>query len=339
MSDILLQQKTDDGILILTLNRPDAMNCFNFDLLAVLADVIREANFDLSLRCIIITGSKAGDDPKKWSFSTGADLKERRTLTQDQVRRFIFTIRNTFTAVENVRVPVIAAINGFAFGGGTELALACDIRICSSNVLMGLTETSLAIIPGAGGTQRMTRVVGVAKAKELIYTARRFDAKTALEIGLVSKVVEPDKLMDAALELAREIAKNGPVGVAQAKFAINYGSEASLGVALPLESKAYEVTIPTKDRLEALAEDRIHDVQGRRDARAQQAGVRFARKFVLIVPFGMALAGMSVGNGQSAYREPMAQAIVGAAILLVVACWVWAGRIMHIPEEERVFAA
>jgi len=88
MSDILLQQKTDDGILILTLNRPDAMNCFNFDLLAVLADVIREANFDLSLRCIIITGSKAGDDPKKWSFSTGADLKERRTLTQDQVRRF-----------------------------------------------------------------------------------------------------------------------------------------------------------------------------------------------------------------------------------------------------------
>ncbi|HSM89929.1 MAG TPA: enoyl-CoA hydratase-related protein, partial [Desulfobacterales bacterium] len=178
MSEILIQQKTDDGILILTLNRPDAMNCFNFDLLAVLADVIREANFDLSLRCIIITGSKAGDDPKKWSFSTGADLKERRTLTQDQVRRFIFTIRNTFTAVENVRIPVIAAINGFAFGGGTELALACDIRICSSNVLMGLTETSLAIIPGAGGTQRMTRVVGVAKAKELIYTARRFDAKT-----------------------------------------------------------------------------------------------------------------------------------------------------------------
>ncbi len=253
MADVLLKERTEDGILILTLNRPDAMNCFNFDLLAVLADTIREANFDLDLRCIIITGSKAGDDPKKWSFSTGADLKERRTLTQDQVRRFIFTIRNTFTAVEQVRVPVIAAINGFAFGGGTELALACDIRIASSNVLMGLTETSLAIIPGAGGTQRLPRIVGMAKAKELILTARRFGAQTALEIGLVSKVVEPDKLMDAALELAREIAKNGPIGVAQAKFAINYGMEASLGVALPLESKAYEVTIPTKDRLEALA--------------------------------------------------------------------------------------
>lgn len=253
MSEILLQERTDDGILILTLNRPEALNCFNFDLLAELADVIREANFDMDLRCVIITGAKGERDVKKQSFSTGADLKERRTLSEDQVRRFIFIIRNTFTAVENVRVPVIAAINGFAFGGGIELALASDIRIASSNVLMGLTETSLAIIPGAGGTQRLTRVVGVAKAKELIFTARRFNAQTALDIGLVSKVVEPEELMNAALELAREIAKSGPIGVAQAKFAINYGSEASLGVALSLESKAYEITISTEDRLEALA--------------------------------------------------------------------------------------
>ncbi len=253
MSDILLQEKTADGILILTLNRPDAMNCFNVELLSVLADVIREANFDNSIRCIIITGAKSGDDPKKWSFSTGADLKERRTMTPDQVRRFIFSIRNTFTAVEQVRVPVIAAINGFAFGGGTEIALASDLRIASSNVLMGLTETSLAVIPGAGGTQRLPRIVGIAKAKELIYTARRINAQTALEIGLVSKVVAPEELMNAALELAREIVKNGPVALAQAKFALNYGSEVSLGEALPLESKAYEVVIPTKDRLEALA--------------------------------------------------------------------------------------
>jgi enoyl-CoA hydratase/carnithine racemase len=253
MSDILLQEKTADGILILTLNRPEAMNCFNMDLLSVLADVIREANFDTSIRCIIITGAKSGDDPKKWSFSTGADLKERRTMTPDQVRRFIFSIRNTFTAVEQVRVPVIAAINGFAFGGGTEIALASDLRIASSNVLMGLTETSLAVIPGAGGTQRLPRIVGIAKAKELIYTARRINAQTALEIGLVSKVVAPEELMNAALELAREIVKNGPVALAQAKFALNYGSEVSLGEALPLESKAYEVVIPTKDRLEALA--------------------------------------------------------------------------------------
>jgi enoyl-CoA hydratase/carnithine racemase len=252
MADILLQERTEDGILVLTLNRPEAMNCFNFDLLAALADVIREANFDMDLRCIIITGA-GGEDPKKTSFSTGADLKERRTLSPDQVRRFIFTIRNTFTAVEQVRVPVIAAINGFAFGGGIELALACDLRIASSNVIMGLTETSLAIIPGAGGTQRLPRIIGIAKAKELIFTARRIDAQTALDIGLVNRVVEPAELMPAARVLAQEIAKNGPIGVIQAKFAINCGMEASLGVALPLESKAYEVTIPTKDRLEALA--------------------------------------------------------------------------------------
>jgi enoyl-CoA hydratase/carnithine racemase len=252
MADMLLQERTEDGVLILTLNRPEAMNCFNFGLLAALSDAIREANFDTSLRCIVITGAN-GEDAKKASFSTGADLKERRTLTPDQVRRFVFTIRSTFTAVEQVRVPVIAAINGFAFGGGMELALACDLRIASSNAIMGLTETSLAIIPGAGGTQRLPRIVGIAKAKELIFTARRINANTALEIGLLNRVVEPSELMQAVLELAREIAMNGPVGVAQAKFAINYGMEASLGVALPLESKAYEVVIPTQDRLEALA--------------------------------------------------------------------------------------
>jgi enoyl-CoA hydratase/carnithine racemase len=251
MGDVLLQERTDDGILVLILNRPDAMNCFNFELLGALGNVIREANFDSDLRCIIITGANAGD-PAKSSFSTGADLKERRTMSQDQVRRFIFTIRNLFTSVEQVRMPVIAAINGFAFGGGTELAMACDLRIASSNVVLGLTDTSLAFIPGGGGTQRLPRLIGVAKAKELIFTARRIDAKTALEIGLVNKVVEPDRLMSAAMELAREIAKNGPVAVAQAKFAVNYGMETSIGIALPLESKAYEVTIPTKDRMEAL---------------------------------------------------------------------------------------
>jgi enoyl-CoA hydratase/carnithine racemase len=252
MAEILLQERTEDGILTLTLNRPETMNCFNSDLLAALAEVIREANFDTALRCIVITGASGGD-PKKVSFSTGADLKERREMTQDQVRRYVFTIRGTFTAVEQVRVPVIAAMNGIAVGGGLELALACDIRVASSAATMGLPETGLAIIPGGGGTQRLPRIIGVAKAKELIFTARRIDAKTALEIGLVNRVVEPDQLMPAALELAREIAKNGPIGVAQAKFAINNGIEASLGVALPLESKAYEVTIPTKDRLEALA--------------------------------------------------------------------------------------
>lgn len=252
MSNVILKKRTEEGILVLTLNRPKEMNCMNFEMIDTLGGIIMESNLDMSLRVIIITGATPAEG-KKASFSAGADLVERRTLSDDQVRRFIATVRGTMIAVENARVPVIAAINGFAFGGGTELALACDLRIASSEVLMGLTETSLAIIPGGGGTQRLPRIVGIAKAKELIYTARRFDAKTALEIGLVSEVVGPDELMDVAMALAREIAKNGPIGVAQAKFAINYGSECSLGVALPLESKAYEITIPTKDRLEALA--------------------------------------------------------------------------------------
>ena len=118
---------------------------------------------------------------------------------------------------------------------------------------MGLTETSLAIIPGAGGTQRLPRIVGIAKAKELIFTARRITAEEALRIGLINSMTEPEDLLHVSLSMAEEIAKNGPVGVAQAKFAINCGMEASLGVALPLESKAYEVTIPTEDRREALA--------------------------------------------------------------------------------------
>lgn len=252
MQHVLLREMSPEGILILTINRPEAMNCFNMELLGVLGEAIAEANFDPLLRCIIITGA-AGDDPKKASFSTGADLKERRTMTPDEVRRFIFTIRNLFSMVEQARVPVIAAINGFAFGGGTELALASDLRIAATNVIMGLTETSLAVIPGAGGTQRLPRIVGIAKAKELIFTARRITAPEALAMGLVNMVVEPAELIPAALRLAREIAANGPVAVAQAKFAINHGMEASLEVGLALETKAYEATIPTQDRLEALA--------------------------------------------------------------------------------------
>ncbi len=252
MSEVILKEKTEKGVLLLTLNRPASMNCLNFEAIETLQQVIEESNFDMSVRVMIITGA-APPDGKKASFCAGADLIERRTLSEGQVRRFISTVRKTMISVENARVPVIAAINGYAFGGGTELALASDLRIAASNVLMGLTETSLAIIPGGGGTQRLPRIVGLAKAKELIYTARRIDAATALEIGLVNQVVKPDELMEAALALATEISENGPIAVQQAKFVLNYGSECSIGVALNMESKAYEITIPTEDRLEALA--------------------------------------------------------------------------------------
>jgi enoyl-CoA hydratase/carnithine racemase len=264
MSDTLLKNMQKDGILVLTLNRPQAMNCLNFELVRTLKHEMDEAAFDDAIRVIIITGSNPPQG-KKASFSVGADLVERRSMSEGDVKRFIAAIREALISVENIRVPVIAAVNGFALGGGTELALACDLRVASSAAVMGLTETSLAVIPGGGGTQRLPRIVGLAKAKELIYTARRIDAKEALHIGLVNRVVEPEQLMDEALSLAKEIAANGPIAIQQAKFALNYGTEIPLGVALPLESLAYAHTIPTKDRLEALtafAEKRKPEYKG-----------------------------------------------------------------------------
>lgn len=243
-----LLKESLDGVMILTINRPSALNCFNMPLLETFRATVDEMAFDGSIKVVIITGSTEG----KNSFSTGADLKERAGMTQDQVRHYIRTIRDLFTSIEEFPKPVIAAVNGYAFGGGLELALACDIRIASSNAIVGLTETSLAIIPGAGGTQRLPRIVGIARAKEMIFRARRISAKEGLDCGLFLEVLEPDYLMKRAFEIAGEIAQNGPVALAQAKFAINKGIEVSLPIGLAIESNAYAITIPTKDRMEGL---------------------------------------------------------------------------------------
>lgn len=247
MSDNLLLVERADQIAILTLNRPQMMNSFNFDLLRALRDQIEAVRFDPDIRVVVVTG--AGDR----AFCAGADLKERATLTPVQVKEFILTIRNLFTSIEQLPKPVIAAVNGVALGGGTELALASDIRIASSTATMGLTETRLAIIPGAGGTQRLPRLVGKGKAKELIFTGRRVDAAEALGIGLVNQVCEPGELLDACRKMAAMICETGPVAIEQAKYAINFGMETDLGTGLAIESNAYWVTIPTEDRLEGLA--------------------------------------------------------------------------------------
>ncbi len=231
---------------ILTLNRPEVMNSFNFAMLRKLREKVEAIQWDPEVRVLVITG--AGDK----AFCAGADLKERATLPEDQVRQFIFTIRNLFTFIEFMNKPVIGAVNGIALGGGTELALACDIRIASESATMGLTETRLAIIPGAGGTQRLPRLVGKGKAKELIFTGRRVDAKEALAIGLVNKVAPAGRLIDECLEMASMICEAGPVAIGQAKYAVNYGCEVDLQSGLAIESNAYWVTIPTEDRLEGL---------------------------------------------------------------------------------------
>jgi len=243
-----LLTESRDGVTVLTINRPEALNCFNMSLLELLGKTLAGIAFDSTVKSVIVTGSTEN----KNAFSTGADLKERAGMTQDQVRLYIQTIRNVFTAVEELPKPVIAAVNGYAFGGGLELALACDIRLASSNAVVGLTETSLAIIPGAGGTQRLPRIVGIARAKEMIFRARRITADEGLAMGLFLEVLPPDRLMERAMEIAGEIAQNGPVALAQAKYAINKGIEVSLPVGLAIESNAYAVTIPTKDRTEGL---------------------------------------------------------------------------------------
>ena len=247
MNEGVLLVEKEDGVATLTLNRPEVMNSFNFALLHALKEQIESFRFNRDIRVVIITG--AGDK----AFCAGADLKERATLSPDQVREFIFTIRNLFTSIEQLNKAVIAAVNGVALGGGTELALASDIRIASLNATMGLTETRLAIIPGAGGTQRLPRLVGRGKAKELIFTGQRISAEEALKIGLVNKVCDQKDLLDECKKMAAMICEAGPVAIEQAKYAINRGLETDIHTGLAIESNAYWVCIPTKDRLEGLA--------------------------------------------------------------------------------------
>ncbi|GGE22657.1 putative enoyl-CoA hydratase/isomerase YngF [Marinithermofilum abyssi] len=235
-----------EGISIITIQRPEVYNALNMPALLELGRIIVELAHYRATRVVVVTG--AGDK----AFCSGADLKERRGFTEDQVRRYIHTIRETFQALAKLPKPVIAAVNGLALGGGLELALACDLRVADEEAMFGLTETSLGIIPGAGGTQRLARLVGKAKAKELIFTARRFSAKDAAAMGMVNRVVAPGKALEAALSLAAEINENAPLALAQAKFAIDQGSETDLATGLAIETKAYEVLIPTKDRLEGL---------------------------------------------------------------------------------------
>jgi enoyl-CoA hydratase/carnithine racemase len=247
MSDNVLLVEEDNGVVTLTLNRPDVMNSLNFPLLHAMREQIESFRFKSGVRVVIITA--AGEK----AFCAGADLKERATLSPDQVKEFIFTIRNLFTSIEQLNKAVIAAVNGIALGGGTELALACDIRIASTNATMGLTETRLAIIPGAGGTQRLPRLVGRGKAKELIFTGQRIGAQEALRIGLVNSICEPKDLLGECRKMAAMICEAGPVAIEQAKYAINYGLETDIHTGLAIESNAYWVCIPTEDRLEGLA--------------------------------------------------------------------------------------
>ena len=241
-----IRYEQNGNLAIITLNRPESMNAFNYEMLRELGQVAESIRINPDIRVVIFTG--AGDK----AFSVGADLKERKTLTEQQVKRNIYKIGEVFSTIENLPQPTIAMMNGYAFGGGMELALSCDFRIGTDDLLLGLTETSLAIIPGAGGTQRLPRLIGESKAMELILTARRLNADEAFTYGILTKVVSRESLLEETGKFADLMLANGPVAIQQAKFAIKHGMNADLQTGLNIERKAYEITIPTEDRVEAL---------------------------------------------------------------------------------------
>jgi enoyl-CoA hydratase/carnithine racemase len=245
--ELVSVEREEGGLVWLTIQRPEVMNCLSFPTLKRLRSLCAELAQDGSARVVLIRG--AGDK----AFCAGADLKERRSMPIDRVPHFVRNIRATMDDFEALPMPTIAVVNGVAFGGGTELLLSCDLRVASSAAQFGLTEVTLAIIPGAGGTQRLPRLIGKSRAKDLILTGRKLDAAEAERIGLVNRLAQPAELTAVARALARQIADNGPVAVRAAKAAIDQGTEQPLPEGLKTEAACYERVIPTKDRLEALA--------------------------------------------------------------------------------------
>lgn len=246
MTQLVRFELLEGSIGLITLSRPEAANAMSVQLLHELSDTLDQINGDSAVRVVLLTG--AGEK----AFCAGADLKERKGMSDRQVKQIVQLIGATVAKVETLAQPVIAVLNGVAFGGGLELALACDLRIAATHVKLGLTETSLGIIPGAGGTQRLPRLIGLGKAKELIYTARRLSAKEAEKYGIIEYVYEGHEVLDKAQQLALEMAKNAPLSLVQAKVAINQGVEVDLATGLKIESLAYSALIPTEDRLEGL---------------------------------------------------------------------------------------
>ncbi|CDQ19606.1 Enoyl-CoA hydratase/carnithine racemase [Halobacillus karajensis] len=246
MKDLVTLEELSPHVFLLQLNREKAANSLSHLLLDQLQMRVKEINQRSEIRVVLVTG--AGTK----AFCAGADLKERAGMSDHEVIQTVKKIGETINMVEQISVPTIAVINGVAFGGGLELALACDLRMMSTSTKVGLTETSLAIIPGAGGTQRLSRLIGIGHAKSMIYTARPIEAKRAHSLGLAEYIHEPQFLMEEAKDLAACMARNGPVAMKQAKKAINLGFDETLESGLEIERSCYEKTIPTTDRIEGL---------------------------------------------------------------------------------------
>ncbi|HEY3055178.1 MAG TPA: enoyl-CoA hydratase-related protein [Thermoanaerobaculia bacterium] len=235
-----------DGVLFVTIDRPKVLNALNALTVEEIGQVFIDARDDDEVRCIIVTGG--GEK----AFVAGADINELATMTPISGKFISERGQNVFLQIERFPKPVIAAINGFALGGGCELALACHIRIASENAQIGLPEVTLGIIPGYGGTQRMARLLGKGKAFELVCSGDRISAADAEKIGLVNKVVPADQLMSAAEEIAKRIASRSPVAVSAAIEAINRGSDMSFEEGQVLEATLFGLLCATEDMKEGM---------------------------------------------------------------------------------------
>ena len=237
--------EVEGQIGIITINRPKALNALNSAVLDEL-DKTLDAVDQEAIRCLILTG--AGEK----SFVAGADIGEKSTLTKAEGEAFGKKGNDVFRKLETFPIPVIAAVNGFALGGGCEISMSCDIRICSENAVFGQPEVGLGITPGFGGTQRLARIVGTGKAKEMIYGARNIKAEEAYRIGLVNNVYPAEELMPAAKKLASTIARNAPIAVRNCKRAIDEGIQVDMDQAIVIEEKLFGSCFETCDQKEGM---------------------------------------------------------------------------------------
>ena len=254
MTNILLEKK---GLYaVATINRPKALNALNSEVLSDLDELVQTISADADIRALVITGS--GEK----AFVAGADIGEMSTLTPEEGEAFGKHGNDVFRKLETLPIPTIAAVNGFALGGGCELSMSCDIRICADTAVFGQPEAGLGITPGFGGTQRLARLVGPGMAKQLIYTAKNIKADEAYRIGLVNAVYPLDELMPAAEKMAETIAKNAPIAVRACKKAINEGLEAEMDDAGVIEEQLFGSCFKTADQIEGMSaflEKRKHE--------------------------------------------------------------------------------
>lgn len=242
--NVLLEK--EDKLAVLYINRPKALNALNNDTLLEIDNVIKEINEDPQVEVLIITG--AGDK----AFVAGADIAFMQNLSAIEGREFGALGQKVFRAIELMEKPVIAAVNGFALGGGCELAMCCDFRIASTAAKFGQPEVGLGITPGFGGTQRLPRLVGSGMAKQLLYTADVIDANEALRVGLVNQVVEPEALMETVKKIAKKISAKGPVAVRLSKVAANEGMQTDIDRAMTIEADVFGLCFATKDQKEGM---------------------------------------------------------------------------------------